>query len=308
MNEAASHRVIRTPDQRLRVFVSSTLQELAEERQAARAAIEGLHLVPVMFELGARPHPPRELYRSYLEQSHVFVGIYWKRYGWVAPDESVSGLEDEYRLCGSRPKLIYVKRPALNRETRLDGLLARIQADDQASYKPFSSAAELQGLLGTDLAVLLTEHFELSMLESEPNSPQPEVMPQPSTLPMPATPLVGRERELEGLKTLLAEDDVRLVTLVGPGGVGKTRLALEVARGLVQSFSDGICFISLASVHDPDLVVPSIASALGLRSGGSTAVSLAAVLRDRRMLLVLDNFEQVLEGRACGGRTAFKCA
>ena len=76
---------IRTPDQRLRVFVSSTLAELAEERAAVHEAIERLQLTPVMFELGARPHPPRNLYRAYLEQSHIFVGIYWQRYGWVAP-------------------------------------------------------------------------------------------------------------------------------------------------------------------------------------------------------------------------------
>lgn len=73
--------MIRTPDQRLRVFVSSTLGELADERGAVRRAIERLRLSPVMFELGARPHPPRELYRAYLDQSHVFVGIYWQRYG-----------------------------------------------------------------------------------------------------------------------------------------------------------------------------------------------------------------------------------
>jgi hypothetical protein len=88
---------IRTPDQRVRVFVSSTLGEPAEERQAARAAIEHLRLTPIMFELGARPHPPRSLYRSYLAQSDIFVGIYWQRYGWVAPDMDISGLEDELR-------------------------------------------------------------------------------------------------------------------------------------------------------------------------------------------------------------------
>src|SRR5215469_10952632 len=91
--------VIRTPDQRLRVFVSSTLQELAAERQAVRDAVERLRLVPVMFELGARPHPPRHVYRSYLAQSQVFVGVYWQSYGWVAPGEQVSGLEDEYLLA-----------------------------------------------------------------------------------------------------------------------------------------------------------------------------------------------------------------
>ena len=103
--------MIRTPDQRIRVFVSSTLRELADERAAVRAAIERMRLAPVMFELGARPHPPRELYRSYLSQSDVFVGIYAESYGWVAPGEQISGLEDEYDLAPREmPKLIYIKK------------------------------------------------------------------------------------------------------------------------------------------------------------------------------------------------------
>src|SRR6478752_2922858 len=96
---------ILTPDQRPRVFISSTLQELAPQRAAARAAVERLRLIPVMFELGARPHPARALYRAYLAQSHVFVAIYYERYGWVAPHEHISGLEDEYRLSGGMPRL-----------------------------------------------------------------------------------------------------------------------------------------------------------------------------------------------------------
>jgi Domain of unknown function (DUF4062) len=88
------------------VFVSSTLAELAEERAAVHEAIGRLQLTPVMFELGARPHPPRNLYRAYLEQSHIFVGIYWQRYGWVAPGETVSGLEDEYLLSDGMPRLL----------------------------------------------------------------------------------------------------------------------------------------------------------------------------------------------------------
>src|SRR5512144_3145521 len=115
---------ILTPDQRVRVFVSSTMEELAPERAAVRDAVERLHLSPILFELGARAHPPRSLYRSYLEQSHVFLGIYWQRYGWIAPEMEVSGLEDEYLLAGARPKLIYVKRPAPDRDARLDELLS----------------------------------------------------------------------------------------------------------------------------------------------------------------------------------------
>src|SRR5262249_30905563 len=128
---------IRTPDQRLRVFVSSTLQELAEERRAAREAIAALRLTPLLFELGAPPPPPAELYGAYLRQSDVFVVLYWQRYGWAAPGEAVSGLEDEYRLAGDKPKLIYVRQPAPDREPALNALLERIRADDQASYKPF---------------------------------------------------------------------------------------------------------------------------------------------------------------------------
>ena len=139
--------VIRTPDQRLRVFVRSTLQELAAERQAVRDAVERLRLVPVMFELGARPHPPRRVYRSYLAQIQVFVGVYWQSYGWVAPGEQVSGLEDEYLLSEGLPRLIYVKSPAPERQPRLAKLLARITNDDEVSYEHFSAADELQRLV-----------------------------------------------------------------------------------------------------------------------------------------------------------------
>jgi predicted ATPase/class 3 adenylate cyclase len=148
-----------TPDRRVRVFVSSTLGELAAEREAARTAVRTLRLSPVMFELGARPHPSRDLYRAYIAQSDVFVGIYWQSYGWVAPDTAVSGIEDEYALSGDRPRLIYVKEPAPDRHPRLEALLDHIRADDRASYKRFESPGELAELLLDDLAVVLSERF-----------------------------------------------------------------------------------------------------------------------------------------------------
>src|SRR5512144_2085043 len=153
-------RIIHTPDQRLRVFVSSTLQELGDERNAAREAIEQLRLAPVMFELGARPHPPQDLYRAYLDQSHIFIGVYWQKYGWIAPDMDISGLEDEWRLSGDKPKLIYIKAPAPDREPRLKELLDRIRNDDRVSYKPFTAPDELRDLIENDLALLLTERFD----------------------------------------------------------------------------------------------------------------------------------------------------
>src|ERR1700754_2948904 len=114
-----SRNVIRTPDQRLRVFVSSTLEELEPERLAVRDAIAQMRLVPVMFELGARPHAPHEVYRAYIEQSQLFIGIYWESYGWQGPDATVSGIEDEFRVAAGLPKLIYVKTPAPGRDARL---------------------------------------------------------------------------------------------------------------------------------------------------------------------------------------------
>src|SRR5512141_3227551 len=129
---------IRTPDRPVRVFVSSTPQELADERAAARDAILQLHLAPVMFESGARPHPPRDLYRTYLDQSHIFIGLYWQNYGWIALGETISGLEDEYRLSGNTPKLIYLKSPSPDRESRLKELIDRIKSDAPVSCKYFS--------------------------------------------------------------------------------------------------------------------------------------------------------------------------
>jgi hypothetical protein len=87
----------------------------------------------------------------------VFVGLYWQRYGQVAPDQETSRLEEEFRRSAGMPRLLYVKEPAFRREPRLAGLLRRLQADETASYKPFADAAELGRLLGDDLARLLAQ-------------------------------------------------------------------------------------------------------------------------------------------------------
>src|SRR5512139_2135025 len=223
-------RLIRTPDQRLRVFVSSTLQELAAERQAARAAIERLRLAPVMFELGARPHPAQELYRAYLEQSHIFIGIYWQKYGWVAPEMTISGLEDEYNLAGSKPKLIYVKSPAPDREPRLTEMLDRIKSDN-ISYKYFATADELREAIENDLAMVLSESFETTRPSDSPIASAPA---RRTNLTQPLTPLIGRERERAEVCALLAQDTVSLITLIGLGGAGKTRLAWQVALDMLD--------------------------------------------------------------------------
>ena len=493
-----SSRVIRTPDQRVRVFISSTLDELAAERVVARAAITQLHLTPVLFESGAHSHPPRALYQAYLAQSAVFVGIYWQRYGWVAPDMDISGLEDEYQLAHDKPKLLYIKEPAPAREPRLESLLDRLRVEGATCYRRFGTSDELRELLQDDLAVLLTEFFEQahlttsaagpeSVLEpsdlptgtvtflfsdiegatrlleqlgavryaqvrveylrlvraacaahggrevdtagdrflvafptasqaliaaaearralaghswpdgvsvgvrmglhtgtpllsaagyvgldvhralgiceaghggqvllsaatralAEPNLPagatlrdlgehrleglqQPECLSQlvlpdlpdppglpgppgppgpasdvPShqplersvhNLPIPSTPLLGRAREVAAVQNALRQHDgVRLITLTGPGGVGKTRLALQVAVELADAFADGVWYVPLSHLADPELVVATITATLGVREVGSAPIEqlLREHLRARQLLLVLDNFEQV---------------
>ncbi|HET6937735.1 MAG TPA: DUF4062 domain-containing protein, partial [Nocardioides sp.] len=282
---------INTPDQRLRVFVSATMQELAEERRAVRAAVTGLRLVPVMFELGARAHPPREVYRAYLAQSQVFVGIYWQRYGWVAPGEEVSGLEDEYLLSTGMPRLLYVKSPAPDREPGLAAMLDRIRNDGDVSYQHFTDAAELQRMVENDLAVLLSERFMVTR-------PRGDVTTRETTaagaLPVPLTPLVGREEEIASVEALVRSDGVRLVTLTGPGGSGKSRLAMEVAGRLGSGFADGVRFIELASVASADQVPGAIAAGLGLNTSGDRLRSDLLSYVHRGPLLVLDNFEQVI--------------
>ena len=160
-----------------------------------------LRLVPVLFELGARPHPPGPVYRAYLAQSQVFVGIYWQSYGWVGPGEQVSGLEDEYRLSAGLPRLIYVKSPAPERDPRLTQLLARIRDEGEVSYQHFSDPAELQQLVENDLAVLLSERFEMTRSGAGAANE-----PLAGALPVPATPLLGREQETAAVEELRSEE------------------------------------------------------------------------------------------------------
>lgn len=475
--------MIQTPDQRVRVFISSTMRELSAERAAVRKSVARLRLTPVLFELGARAHPPRELYLAYLRQSHVFLGIYYEQYGWIAPGETVSGLEDEFLASGGKPRLVYVKSPAPNRDPRLAEMLQRI-ASEGLSYRPFSTPSELAKLVVDDLAVLLSERFGTAdgldvtevgaagpgavqapvrrgtttflftdvegstrllqqareaygtLLEhyrrlvraaftahdgrdvdtrgdsflvafpspggavvaageaqqalaahswphpfhvrvriglhsgeateadgsylgvavhraariaaaghggqtllSEataalvrhelptgwvlhdlgdhwlkdfpaatrlyqlnlPGLPTdfPPLRTRASRLPIPSTPgsFIGRESDVAALTTLLRDRRTRLVTLTGPGGIGKTRLALEAAHAVVTDLPGGVVFVSLAAVTDPSLVLGAVADAVGARRepGGDVLTTVATAVGSDRTLLVLDNVEQVQE-------------
>src|SRR5262245_32565620 len=260
-----------------------------------------------MFEMGARPHPPRDLYRAYLAQSDVFVGIYWQRYGWIAPTESVSGLEDEYLLARHVPKLVYVKR-AETREDRLTDLLRRIQDEDKVSYRPFSDPAELRELIENDLALMLTERFAATSAFAA-HAPETEAPPL-SLAPFERGELIGRAPQVELVAELLHRPDTGLVTLTGPGGTGKTRLATHIANTLGRSFEDGTFYVQLAGVRNVRDVMPTIVSVLEIpspASGGDPERLLLGYLRARHALLVLDNFEQVLEAAAHVHRLLAAC-
>ena len=132
---------------------------------------------------------------------------------------------------------------------------------------------------------------------------------RPHNLPVQTTPLLGREREVAALCVLVCRDDVRLVTLTGPGGIGKTRLSVQVAAEVLDGFPDGVWNVRLSRLTDPALVVPTIATTLGLKESGATPLAevLRGYLADKRLLLVLDNFEQVVAAASQVGELLAAC-
>ena len=134
--------------------------------------------------------------------------------------------------------------------------------------------------------------------DSRTDSPLPQAT-SPHRLSRPLTPLIGRAGVAAAVADLLWREEIRLLTLTGPGGVGKTRLAIEVAERVADEFADGSVFVDLAPLRDPVLVLPTIAQQLGLEDRGVVPVQerLTAYLGDKHLLLLLDNFEQVVTAR-----------
>jgi predicted ATPase/DNA-binding XRE family transcriptional regulator len=170
-------------------------------------------------------------------------------------------------------------------------------------------------VLGEALGLEGREFAEFEAAARRPPARGASVEPYRRALPTPPTPLIGREQEVASLTDLLLREDLRLVTLTGPGGVGKTRLALEVAGNSSEAFADGVAFVPLAPVPDCDAATSAIARTLGIKDAGHRSLQEAAEqhLKDKQMLLVLDNFEHLLESapgvadliRACPGLTVF---
>ena len=175
--------------------------------------------------------------------------------------------------------------------------LAKDPKDRFASVQAFASALEEARKAessGRTLFVFASDLPREHPVEAEHISDQLNV--RSHNLPAQPTPLIGREQEVVAACAFLRRSEVRLVTLVGTGGVGKTRLGLQVATDLLDDFADGICFVPLAPISDPDLVVPTIAHRLGINEAGERPLLdlLKAYIQDKHLLLLLDNFEQVL--------------
>src|SRR5207248_1283017 len=158
----------------------------------------------------------------------------------------------------------------------------------------FASVQDFALALEEDCRTQMSSGHTLLALSSA--SPAQDRHASTHNLPAPLTPLLGREQDVGAACTLLRRPDVRLVTLTGTGGVGKTRLATAVATEVLADFPDGVSFVSLAPISDPTLVISTIAQVLDVKESGARPLLdlLIADLRDKHLLLCLDNFEHLL--------------
>jgi class 3 adenylate cyclase len=193
---------------------------------------------------------------------------------------------------------------ALNLAARLCSIAG--QGEILASETVIGLARKTEGLAFVDRGqVILKGLFApVRVLQIAPEGELPEELPplqpilvtHPTNLPDDSTPFIGREREIDQIARLLQDPHIRMVTLTGPGGTGKTRLALQVGNTLLYDYRDGVFFVSLASMAEPMLVPSAIAEVLGVKeeAGKSVLDTLAGHLGERHVLLVLDNYEHLL--------------
>lgn len=219
---------ILTSDQKVRVFISSTIKELKEERNAVISAIRDLRLSPIFFEEGASPHNPRKVYKAKLEQSHIYVGIFWRKYGSITPNSTISGIEDEYNLSEKKPRLVYVKEAPEGRDPRLEAMLQRIRDEAKHSYCEFVNASELADKVKNDIMQLLSERFGIEPHERS-NLTIPDYL-QILQKQMSSQVLILRENLIEKAKKEL-QNKGKLLIIGGPGS-GKTFFLGMLAKEL----------------------------------------------------------------------------
>src|SRR5688572_26312316 len=199
----------------------------------------------------------------------------------------------------------YLAAP-LNRLSRLlaaghGGQILLAQTVQQLSRGALPAASELRDLGEHRLRDLLEPERVYQLVHPDLPTDFPPLRSldaRPQNLPRQPTPFLGREQQVAEVVDLLRREDTQLLTLVGPGGTGKTRLALQVAAELLDDFGDGVVFVPLAAIADPALIPSAIATALGLREEGeqSLAGRVHDFLATKDVLLVLDNFEHLVEG------------
>ncbi|HEX5840116.1 MAG TPA: tetratricopeptide repeat protein, partial [Anaerolineales bacterium] len=189
----------------------------------------------------------------------------------------------QYWLAGIAAGLAYCHKAGQPNEQRLAGLIYAA-----ANLKRFAAAFKLP--LPTNVELLYDENQSNGDLQSGSMTRQPK-----HNLPPQPTPFIGRTKEIKALKELLLRSDTHLITLMGPGGTGKTRLSLQVAHELFDQFPDGIYFVPLADDRVADQFISRVAQQLAVREGGRPLLeNVTDYLRDKNMLLVLDNFEQLV--------------
>ena len=197
---------------------------------------------------------------------------------------------------------VLVAEHPLSERLRSQLMLALYRSDRQAdALAAYRAAREtLAGTLGIEPGPAL-RRLEHAILTQDPalDALREGGRSTPS-LPARTTSFVGRKREIRDIRELLSREDVRLLTLTGAGGTGKTRLALEATAGIADEFPDGVVLVQLAPIADPELVARAIADALGLSETPGKALTevLIGYLRDRRALVIVDNFEHVLVARS----------
>lgn len=201
--------------------------------------------------------------------------------------------------------------PALNRLSRLlstgyGGQILISQTVHQLARGALPAGADVRDLGEHRLRDLLEPERIFQFLHPDlpdPFPPLKTLASQPNNLPLQPTPFLGREQELAQVVALVQRPDVRFLTLTGPGGTGKSRLALQAAAELLDDFADGVYFVPLAALADSDLVLATVAMTLGMREEGGQPVGqrLRAFLADKQVLLVLDNLEHLVHAAPAVG-------